>query len=104
MAYTHITPGWEIEMSAHYYPDKKADRVAELIQLPREELTTMEEASVAQEKAIFSKFSEIEAEWRKQAAGTIGIPKARALVAGGAHVQPVEGQSIRLERIEQHGL
>ena len=65
MAYTHITPGWEIEMSAHYYPDKKADRVAELIQLPREELTTMEEASVAQEKAIFSKFSEIEAEWRK---------------------------------------
>lgn len=71
MAYTHITPGWEIEMSAHYYPDKKADRVAELIQLPREELTTMEEASVAQEKAIFSKFSEIEAEWRKQAAETI---------------------------------
>ena len=29
-------------MSAHYYPDKKADRVAELLQLPREELTTME--------------------------------------------------------------
>ena len=64
-------------MSAHYYPDKKADRVAELIQLPREELTTMEEASVAQEKAIFSKFSEIEAEWRKQAAETIAIRKAR---------------------------
>ena len=77
MAYTHITPGWEIEMSAHYYPDKKADRVAELIQLPREELTTMEEASVAQEKAIFSKFSEIEAEWLKQAAETIAIRKAR---------------------------
>lgn len=64
-------------MSAHYYPDKKADRVAELIQLPREELTTMEEASVAQEKAIFSKFSEIEAEWLKQAAETIAIRKAR---------------------------
>lgn len=107
MAYTHITPGWEIEMSAHYYPDKKADRVAELIQLPREELTTMEEASVAQEKAIFSKFSEIEAEWRKQAAETIAIRKAREYLRalpGGAHVQPVEGQSIRLERIEQHGL
>ena len=25
-------------------------------------------------------------------------------LAGGAHVQPVEGQSIQLERIEQHGL
>ena len=48
MAYTHITPGWEIEVSAHYYSDKKLDRVAELIQLPREELTTLEEASVAQ--------------------------------------------------------
>lgn len=50
MAYTHITPGWEIEMSAHYYSDKNADRVAELIQLPREELAAMEEASVAKEK------------------------------------------------------
>ena len=49
MAYTHITPGWEIEMSAHYYPDKNADRVAEPIQLPREELAAMEEASVAKE-------------------------------------------------------
>ena len=102
MAYTHITPGWEIEMSAHYYPDKKADRVAELIQLPREELTTMEEASVAQEKAIFSKFSEIEA-----GGGDHSHPQGQGVsagLAGGAHVQPVEGQSIRLERIEQHGL
>ena len=67
MAYTHITPGWEIEMSAHYYSDKNADRVAELIQLPREELAAMEEASVAKEKTIFSKCSEIETEWKKQA-------------------------------------
>ena len=77
MAYTHITPGWEIEVSAHYYSDKKSDRVAELIQLPREELATLEEASVAQEKAIFSKFSNIEAEWKKQAAETVAIRKAR---------------------------
>lgn len=77
MAYTHITPGWEIEMSAHYYPDKKADRVAELIQLPREELAAMEEASVAKEKTIFSKCSEIETEWKKQAAETAALRKAR---------------------------
>ena len=77
MAYTHITPGWEIEVSAHYYSDKKSDRVAELIQLPREELTALEEASVAQEKAIFSKFSNIETEWKKQAAETVAIRKAR---------------------------
>ena len=77
MAYTHITPGWEIEVSAHYYPDKKADRVAELIQLPREELAGLEKDSVQQEEAIFAKFSSIEAEWRKQAAETIAIRKAR---------------------------
>lgn len=77
MAYTHITPGWEIEVSAHYYPGKKADHVAELIQLPREELASLEEASVKQEEAIFAKFSGIEAEWRKQAAETIAIRKAR---------------------------
>ena len=77
MAYTHITPGWEIEMSAHYYSDKNADRVAELIRLPREELDTLEEASVAKEKAIFSKCSEIEAEWKKQAAETVALREAR---------------------------
>lgn len=77
MAYTHITPGWEIEMSAHYYSDKNADRVAELIQLPREELAAMEEASVAKEKTIFSKCSEIETEWKKQAAETAALRKAR---------------------------
>ncbi len=73
----HITPGWEIEMSAHYYSDKNADRVAELIQLPREELAAMEEASVAKEKTIFSKCSEIETEWKKQAAETAALRKAR---------------------------
>lgn len=107
MAYTHITPGWEIEMSAHYYSDKNADRVAELIQLPREELAAMEEASVAKEKTIFSKCSEIETEWKKQAAETAALRKAREYLrapAGGAHVQPVESQSIRLARIEQHGV
>lgn len=74
MAYTHITPGWEIEMSAHYYSDKNADRVAELIQLPREELAAMEEASVAKEKTIFSKCSEIETEWKKTGGGDGGAP------------------------------
>ena len=64
-------------MSAHYYSDKNADRVAELIQLPREELAAMEEASVAKEKTIFSKCSEIETEWKKQAAETAALRKAR---------------------------
>lgn len=42
-----------------------------------ESVTELIVDTLAQEKAIFSKFSEIEAEWRKQAAETIAIRKAR---------------------------
>ena len=77
MAYTHITPGWKIEVSAHYYFDKKTDRIMELIQLPQEELTAMEAASVKREEAIFSRFFSIEDEWKKQAAETVALRKAR---------------------------
>ena len=65
MAYTHIDPGREIEISTRLYSSKDHGRVAELVKLPRTELGELEEASVAQEKAIFLKFSEIEAEWLK---------------------------------------
>ena len=68
MAYTHIDPGREIEISTRLYSSKDQDRITELVKLPRTELGELEEASVAREKAIFSKFSEIEAEWLKQAA------------------------------------
>ncbi len=77
MAYTHIDPGREIEISTRLYSSKDHDRVAELVKLPRTELGELEEASVSREKAIFSKFSEIEAEWLKQAAETAAIRKAR---------------------------
>lgn len=77
MAYTHIDPGREIEVSSRVYSSKGRDRVAELVKLPRMELAELEEASVAQEKAIFNKFFEIEDEWLKQAAETAAIREAR---------------------------
>ena len=77
MAYTHIDPGREIEISTRPYSSKDQDRITELVKLPRTELGELEEASVAREKAIFSKFSEIEAEWLKQAAETAAIRKAK---------------------------
>ena len=77
MAYTHIDPGREIEISTRLYSSNDQDRVAELVKLPRTELGELEEASVALENAIFSKFSEIEAEWLKQAAETVAIRKAK---------------------------
>ena len=53
MAYTHIDPGREIEISTRLYSSNDQDRVAELVKLPRTELGDLEEASGALEKAIF---------------------------------------------------
>ena len=80
MAYTHIDPGREIEISTRLYSSNDQDRVAELVKLPRTELGELEEASVALENAIFSKFSEIEAEWLKQAAETVAIRKQKTVI------------------------
>lgn len=77
MAYTHIDPGREIEVSTRIYSSKDQDHVAELVKLPRTELAELEEASVAREKEIFAKFSELEKEWLKQAAETAAIRKAK---------------------------
>lgn len=77
MAYTHIDPGWEIEVSTRLYQNGDKDRVAELVKLPCTELMELEQASVAKEKAIFEKFSVIEAEWLKQAAETVALREAK---------------------------
>ena len=45
MAYTHIDPGREIEISTRLYSSNDQDRVAELVKLPRTELGELEEAS-----------------------------------------------------------
>lgn len=77
MAYTHIDPGREIEVSTRLYTLKNKARVAELVSLPRQDLADMETASVAKEEAIFAKFAEIEAQWLKQAEETTAIREAR---------------------------
>ena len=77
MAYTHIDPGREIEVSTRLYSLTDKERVAELVKLPRMELMELEQASVAKEKAIFEKFSVIEAEWLKQAAETKALREAK---------------------------
>ena len=93
MAYTHIDPGREIEISTRLYSSKDQDRITELVKLPRTELGELEEASVAREKAIFSKFSEIEAEWRKTGGGDRRHPQGKAISDGPAcqsYLQSVE--------------
>ena len=77
MAYTHIDPGREIEVSTRLYSLTDKGRVAELVKLPRLELMELEQASVAKEQAIFENFSVIEAEWLKQAAETKALREAK---------------------------
>ena len=89
MAYTHIDPGREIEVSTRIYSGGDHTRTAELVSLPQTELAELEKASVAQEQAIFSKFAAIETEWLKQAAETVAIREARQYL----RVQPVEHTS-----------
>ena len=89
MAYTHIDPGREIEVSTQIYSGGDHARTAELVSLPQTELAELEKASVAQEQAIFSKFAAIETEWLKQAAETVAIREARQYL----RVQPVEHTS-----------
>ena len=77
MAYTHIDPGLEIEVSTRIYSGENHARTAELVSLPQAELAELEKVSVAQEQAIFSKFAATEAEWLKQAAETVAIREAK---------------------------
>lgn len=78
MAYTHINPGVEIEVSNRIYHSPDKTRVSELVKLPLEELAKQEAASVEKEKAIFDKFRSIEAEWETQAAETVSLREAQA--------------------------
>ena len=78
MAYTHITLAGDRGVTRLYSLTDK-ERVAELVKLPRMELMELEQASVAKEKAIFEKFSVIEAEWLKQAAETKALREARSI-------------------------
>lgn len=67
MAYTHLDPGQELEISAHIYFSPSQMDISELVKLSPEQLKAQEADSVEQEKAIFEKFGEIEKEWAKQA-------------------------------------
>ncbi len=96
MAYTHLEPGKEIEVSAHVYSSPDKARVAELVKLPLEELKEWEAASVEKEKIIFERFSDLEKQWSEQAAETVSLREAREYL----RVFPVEHTSNRWERSE----
>ena len=77
MAYTHLDPGRELEISARIYFSPTQMDISELVKLSPEQLKAQEEDSVEQEKAIYEKFHEIEKEWAKQAMLTASLRKAQ---------------------------
>lgn len=77
MAYTHLDPGRELEISAHVYFSSAQMDISELVKLSPEQLKAQETDSAEQEKAIFEKIGEIEKEWAKQAMLTVSLRKAQ---------------------------
>lgn len=77
MAYTHLDPGQELEISARIYFSSAQMDISELVKLSPEQLKAQEAVSVEQEKAIYEKFNEIEKEWAKQAMVTVSLRKAQ---------------------------
>ena len=77
MAYTHLDPGRELEISAHVYFSSAQMDISELVKQSPEQLKAQETDSAEQEKAIFEKIGEIEKEWAKQAMLTVSLRKAQ---------------------------
>lgn len=89
MAYTHIKPGEELEISTHIYHGEDKAHVTELVALPEEELRRLEQDSVKKEEAIFQSMCDLDADWRKQASETVSIREAMEYLKTG----PVEHSS-----------
>lgn len=77
MAYTHLKPGEQLEVSQ--YPDSSVSEleISDLVLLSQEELDKKERASIEQEEAIFQEICDKEKEWAKQAGQTVCVRKAR---------------------------
>lgn len=77
MAYTHLEPGTELEISSRAYYSSGQENIAELVKLSTDELNRQEETSTEQEKVIYEKMLELSKEWEQQAEKTLGLRKAR---------------------------
>ena len=79
MAYTHLDPGLELEVSERMYFSNSTggESLSPLITLPPDELKQMEEASIEREKAIYERLRGVAAEWRCQAKQTMDLRKAQ---------------------------
>ena len=77
MAYTHLDPGQELEVSARIFFSTAQMDISELVKLPPEQLQAQEADSVEQENAIYEKILAVEKEWAQQAMVTVSLRKAQ---------------------------
>ena len=76
MAYTHITPGVEIEICRRAYEVPRDLDISGLVTRPPEELSRLEQDSVQKETGIFKRLEAASVEWLEQAAETVSCRRA----------------------------
>ena len=86
MAYTHLKPGEELEISGYVYHGEGKTGVASLVILSMEELKQLEQDSMAKEKAIYQSMCDLFPSWIAQAKETVSIREAMEYLKTG----PVE--------------
>lgn len=98
MAYTHLKPGVELEITARAYFESASADMSSLVQLSPEILKEREEASAAQEEVIYDEAQAVIQKWYAQAAQTINYRKAQEYLK----VCPVSHTSNQWT-VDQHG-
>ena len=77
MAYTHLKPGEELELSERVYYFQKGDNVPTLVTFPMDELIRLEQESVEQERAIYGRLLDLAKECGKRASQTVALRQAQ---------------------------
>lgn len=77
MAYTHLEPGEELEVSERVYFHSRKDNVPALVTLPITEIIRKEEQSVEKEREIYSRLLDVVNEWIEQAGQTVDLRRAK---------------------------
>ena len=72
MAYTHLKPGEQLEVSQ--YPDSSASEleISDLVLLAHDELEKREQASIKEEETIFQEICDKEKEWARSEERRVG--------------------------------
>ena len=98
MAYTHLKPGAELELSERVYFNRDSTDLSVLIQLTPEHLKEQEGSSAALEETIFQEVQAVVEKWRAQASQTLNYRKAQEYLK----VHPVTHTSNQWTE-DQHG-